>query len=406
VSLELLRDEGWARLLVAARRRLEANGGLPHGTIGLRAPTDAERRVIIGITGAHRSASAGLLRVQLEDLDGWLRDATGHGLAEAISLVDSKPLRDRPAERRHEAAARESLLAAARRSGHAGTPWFDAWLDEVSTDGTLTRLVRRGADDLTRTVTVLDRLPAEELPLPVLAELAVGDTKALSGTPLAALVLRALAAWQGAPQPASAEDERTLWDCAGVIVDDLASQVLVLNVPAPGGVVADWLTSAAGAGLPFRLTLHQLRSSPVNPQVSTVYVCENPAVLRAAAFALGPDCAPLICAEGVASVACRHLVASCAHTSAVIRWRNDFDWPGLRMTAAAIARFSAQPWRMGSGDYADAGTDDADAATTVLRGAPAPSPWDPALAEAMARAGRAVMEERLIPRLLHDLQTR
>jgi uncharacterized protein (TIGR02679 family) len=392
--------EGWPRLLATARRRLEATGGLIDGTVGLRGATEAERRVIIGITGAHRSASAGQLRVALADLDDWLRDATGLGLVDVLSLVDSRPLRDRPAERRQEAAAREATLAATRHSVHAESPWFEAWLNEVSGDGTLTRLVRRGADDLIRAVAVLDLLPAEEIPLPVLAEVSVGDTKALSGTPLAALVLRAVAAWQAVEVPASAEDERALWDSAGVIVDDLASQVLVLNLPARGGLVADWLTSAAAAGIPFRATLHQLRTSPVVPVPATVYVCENPAVLRAAAIALGSGCAALICAEGVASVACRHLVASCRRAGATIRWRNDFDWPGLRMTAAAVTRFSAVPWRMGAQDY-----DQADGEGAPLRGAAAASPWDPGLAVSLARTGRAVMEERLIPELLRDLRT-
>jgi hypothetical protein len=38
-----------------------------------------------------------------------------------------------------------------------------------------------------------------------------------------------------------------------------------------------------------------------------------------------------------------------------------------------------------------------------LRGSPAASPWEPALAEALAESGRAVMEERLLDLLLADL---
>ena len=40
----------------------------------------------------------------------------------------------------------------------------------------------------------------------------------------------------------------------------------------------------------------------------------------------------------------------------------------------------------------------------ALCGSAAPSPWDPELAPEMARRGRAVMEERLIPLLLGDLR--
>ena len=39
-----------------------------------------------------------------------------------------------------------------------------------------------------------------------------------------------------------------------------------------------------------------------------------------------------------------------------------------------------------------------------LKGPPAGSGWDPGLAERMRSAGRAVMEERLVPELLSDLK--
>jgi len=248
---------------------------------------------------------------------------------------------------------------------------------------------------------VLGRLPADGMPLAVLAEQVTGDTKALSGTTLATLVLRALALRAGMPAPGSAADRRALWESAGVIVDDLASQVLVLNLTAgEGHVVAGWLRDAADFGIPFRLTLHQLSADPLTPDAADVYVCENPAVLRVAAAELAESAAPLVCAEGQPSAACHRLVAAAVAAGARIHWRGDFDWTGLRTTATAIDRYGARPWRM-----------DADAYTTALatgeseplRGAPAPSPWDSALAERMHHTGRAVMEERLIPDLLTDL---
>jgi hypothetical protein len=52
-----------------------------------------------------------------------------------------------------------------------------------------------------------------------------------------------------------------------------------------------------------------------------------------------------------------------------------------------------------------AATDYADTATTgvPLLGRPAATPWDPQLASAMRKNGRAVMEERLLGELLGDL---
>ena len=38
----------------------------------------------------------------------------------------------------------------------------------------------------------------------------------------------------GTARPSSAEDRRELWDSCDVIVDDLASRVLVLGLPADG----------------------------------------------------------------------------------------------------------------------------------------------------------------------------
>jgi uncharacterized protein (TIGR02679 family) len=241
-------------------------------------------------------------------------------------------------------------------------------------------------------------LPADDEPLPAFADRVLDDTKALTDGPLRGLALRALAAWQGMPGPANREQERTLWESVGVVPDDLASQVLVLNVPATGGLLGSWLTSASAVGVPLRVTLHQLRLAPLRIDAGEVFVCENPAVLRATAN-LGPGTRPLVCTEGVPSAAAHALLA--AAPDAVIRWRNDFDWPGVRLTAAAFTRYPrAVPWRMRAGDYAAAaGTGPA------LLGAPADTPWDPALARAMRAGGRAVMEERLIEILLQDLQS-
>lgn len=84
-----------------------------------------------------------------------------------------------------------------------------------------------------------------------------------------------------------------------------------------------------------------------------------------------------------------------------MHWRGDFDWTGLRTTATAIVRYGATPWRMSADDYA-AGLTVGD--SEPLKGPQAGSSWDPGLAGRMRSAGRAVMEERLIPELLSDLQ--
>lgn len=397
---ELLGDPSWQRLLAAARRKLERTGGELTGTIGLSNPTEAERRVFIGITGRHRGATVASLRIDLSEVDNAIHDGHGVGLLAALATKDG-PVRNRPVERAEEASARDAAITDARGRcpAHCATAWFDAWLHALLADGTLTRLVRRGeADQLGWAAEVLNRLPAQNLPLPVLAEWATGNTKALSGTPLATLVLRALALREDQPAPGNAEQRRARWESAGVVMDDLASQVLVLNLPTNDThVVAGWLCDAAGFGIPFRLTLHQLTTDPLTVVAPDVYVCENPAVLRAAAAEHAESCAPLICTEGQPSAACHRLLTA---TRARIHWRGDFDWTGLRTTATAITRYDAKPWRMSATDYRTAlETGDSEA----LKGTAATSPWDPPLAGEMSEQGRAVMEERLIPTLLTDL---
>ncbi|ALO93997.1 TIGR02679 family protein [Streptomyces hygroscopicus subsp. limoneus] len=412
-----LRDEGWTRLLAAARRRLERTGGALDGDISLTGPSEAERRTVIGITGRYRPETLKRLAVPLRDLDGYLYDRYGAGLLQTLGRLHG-PLRDRPAERADEQARREQALTSARSSRLAGQGWFAAWLDRIAADGTLTRLVRRGdVPLLDAAVRVLEGLTGDGdhragsphrvpgvLPLPVLAEWATGDTKALvPGAPLEQLVLRALAqrAGDGRDVPRERAGRRALWESAGAIADDLASQVLVLNIGAEGDtVVCDWLRDAADFGIPFRLTLHQLATDPVVPAARTIYVCENPAVLRAAAGELQDTGAALVCTEGVPSAACHKLLGDAVRAGSRLHWRADFDWAGLRITANAVARHGAQPWRMTAADYTAALVE---GESTPLAGSPAASPWDPGLTLAMEESGSAVMEERLLPALLSDL---
>ncbi|GIF75990.1 TIGR02679 family protein [Asanoa siamensis] len=386
---DLVTHPAWRRLLAAARRSLERTGGRLDGAVSLSAPSDAERLTVIGITGVHRPASVGRLTVRLAELDEHLRAVHGAGLAATLG-----PLRDRPHEREAESSGRDTVLAFAAGSRHAGEQWFADWLEALRRDGTLTRIVRAGLP-YQHVFAVLDALPAPEEPMPAFAERVLGNTKALAAGFVPGLVLRALGAWHGVATPAGAEHERGLWELAGVVPDDLASQVLVLGLRATGGIVGDWLTAAATAGVPFRLTLNQLRLAPLALDHTDIFVCENPAVLRAAAAA---PTRPLVCTEGVPSVAV-HTLLRAARPGTRIHWHNDFDWTGVRITAAALARYpDAAPWRMSAADYAIGAPHG-----VPLTGASADTPWDPLLAAAMRDSGRAVMEERVLDSLLQDL---
>jgi len=417
-ALDRYRGPGYRRLLAAARRSLERTGGALSGRVSVPDPDDAERKAIIGITGIHQPAGTKRLTLSLAVLDAAVSRATGGGLAELLTVLGG-PLRDRPAESASLAAARAELASLAGASQLCvSCEWYREWLAVLRSDGTLTKLASLGdAEVVDQAVRAMEFLAGRTagtgavsgvqpggvpIALPALAAQITGDTKALNhGTALSTLVLRALALQAGAPRPGSAAERRELWDRAGVLVDDLASRVLVLNVPAEGRGLAEWLTGAARLGVPFYVTLHQLMTLPLTIRGALVHVCENPAVLRRAAAELGAGSAPLLCAEGQPSAAFHQLAAVVARGGGELRYHGDFDWPGLAIAGSVMRRHGARPWRMSAADYI-AGIR-ADAEHVRLTGTPQPTPWDPELAEVMTATGRVLYEETVTDALVSDL---
>lgn len=403
------RGAEYGRLLAAARRSLERTGGQLDGRVSVPQPDDAERKAIIGITGVRQPTGTRRLTVSLAELDAALVRATGLGLAAVLAELGG-PLRDRPAEAAGLATARTELIELAEASPlHQSCEWYRTWLAELAADGTLTRLAPPGQKSwLTQAVRVLEYLAGRAdgtgpIALPALAAQLTGDPKSLNhGSTLSTLVLRALALKAGAGRPADAASRREVWDLADVIVDDLASRILVLNVPADGSGLAEWLTDAARYGTPFQVTLHQLATFPLAISHPVIFVCENPAVLRRACAELGADCPPLVCTEGQPSTAFRRLARIAVAGGAELRYHGDFDWPGVAIAADVIDRHQARPWLMSADDYLAGAT--AGERYQELTGLPVPTPWDPRLAEAMRATGRAVYEENVADHLLTSLR--
>jgi uncharacterized protein (TIGR02679 family) len=399
----------YRRLLDAARRSLERTGGDLTRTVTVKTPDDRERRAIIGITGQYRPEGVSVLVVRLADLDRAVHEATGQRLAQLLERL-GPPLKDRPAERQRLADGRGAAIRSAEDSFLAERGWFQTWIAELAADGSLTRLVNTGeTGQLRQAARVLEwveqrsEVRAAPMQLAELAATITGDTKALNhGTVLATLVLRALAFRLHADRPKTTEERRDLWDRSGVIVDDLASRVLVLNLPADGDGLGEWLTSAKTYGTPFYVTLHQLVTMPITVRArQLVHVCENPAVLRRAAGQLGADAQPLICTEGQPSTAFHRLATAIAITGGDLAYHGDFDWPGVAIANRIIARHGAHPWRFATADYETAIKNNADYVS--LAGTPQPTPWAPTLAAAMTAHGRAVYEESVADDLIADL---
>jgi uncharacterized protein (TIGR02679 family) len=396
----------YRRLLERARRSLERTGGDLSGSVSLSHPSEAERKAIIGITGQYRNTQATRIAVRLADLDRAVRETMGRGLPELLAELGG-PLRNRPAERSTLAGARDDAAREAETSPlHASCGWYRDWLADIERDGSLTRLINQGERArLRQAVRVLEYLAGRAdgpVLLPALAADVTGDTKALNhGTVLSTLVLRALAIKTGKGRPATAGERRGLWEASDVVVDDLASRVLVLNLPAEGRGLAEWLVGAARLGVPFYVTLHQLMTLPLTIRGALVHVCENPAVLRRAAAELGAGSASLLCTEGRPSAAFHLLAEVVVRGGGELRYHGDFDWPGVAIAGAVMRRHGAQPWLMSAADYVAGARVDAE--HVRLTGTPQPTPWDPALSRVMAATGRVLFEESVADDLLGEL---
>jgi uncharacterized protein (TIGR02679 family) len=132
-----------------------------------------------------------------------------------------------------------------------------------------------------------------------------------------------------------------------------------------------------------------------------VYVCENAAVVAAAADRLGESCPPLVCSGGQPGAAVVALLEMLSAGGAVLHYHGDFDWDGLATARAFARRAPWVPWRFDSDSYTEALALGPESAQ--LTGVPVESPWDRTLSTTMGLAGRRVEEEVVLDLLLGDL---
>lgn len=403
----LLGGAALAPLFAAVHRRLEASGGSAR-TVALTGCSPETCAAVADLLG-WSEVPAGALRVRLDELDGALREsAAAVSLAEGLAVLVG-PIRDRREERRLRKGERDRRWREARAALEAaGRPELEPWLDQLER-GALARAARAAGQSeeevLERALRTALRLPAGGLLLPVFASQALGDPHALDpGTALGGLVLRAAAVIAGwLLVPAGAGARRALWAEVGLDCDALSATVLVHGLcPAGAGPLARQLRESADAGEPRRITLRELERAELTfAPGEVVHVCENPSVVASAADALGSRSRPLVCTEGVPSTAVLQLLARLVQHGARLRFRADFDWPGLRIAGQLSSLARAEPWCFSARDYQQAVAEGR--VGPRLEGAAAPSSWDPALSAAMAREGVSVPEERMIGVLLGEL---
>jgi uncharacterized protein (TIGR02679 family) len=399
-----LHTPAFARLWQAARDAHERNGCLA-GQALLERLTEEEAAALNGLLRRRRPLRAGgRLRLDLQVLDATLREFAFP--LEHWLVTIGGALANRPAQREILARRDADLWAVLTTVAATTDKRLVAIVDEFRRTGLLKRLARGSEVVIGRqAINVLGRIldpERETVDLAVLAARVCGDAKSLNeGRPLTTIVLRALAHLGDERVPANAEQRRELWERYGVVCDPLSSHVLCLNLPVEGehGLGLD---AYRDAGEPMRLTLRTLRRFPLHfKPYSTIFVCENPTVVSAAAEALGPDCAPLVCAEGRPVVAVHRLLDQAVRDNCRLWYHGDFDWPGIAMAADAVRRYNALPWRLGAADYRAA--IGAREPARRLEGTGVPAPWDAELQPAMQAAGLILEEEAVIADLLTDL---
>ena len=426
-------------LWTAARTRLERSSLTVSGTVTVNLDAEAAH-LLKGLYGASRKApKPGRARVDLGTLDAVLRSSAAQaGLMSVVVAVTGAPLVDRKAKRARQEQARTDLWscldAALARAGLADAAWAPGFVDGVRRSGLLTKAGPDAPRIVAEAGAVLDMLATSGALKPhkddsggsgqlvvELAELATrttGDAHGLDEgrtTPL--LVLRASAAALGFPTPATPRNRRDMWSALGVAPDSVSGTVLTWGLRPPSD--SPWagaMCLRADAGIVTHLTLQELRavgalpdgdSAPGDRELvvrpgTTVWACENPQVVQAAARA-GLD-VPFVCTSGTPSVVGWQLLSTLANQAVDVRYHGDFDWPGVGI-AASLYRLGVRPWRMSATDYEDAVHANARPGRVLLSEASRDTPWDSRLATVMRRHGVAIHEEELLDILLHDVTT-
>lgn len=403
-------DRLWT--LVAAR--LERNGLQPRGVLTITELTRDERHALAGLLG--RAVTSPHARVDLAILDSRVRAALDKGLVAMIETLRG-PLVDRPAQRLARNDARHAVSELAReglrRAGLYTAPWAEAWLDELRRTGVVARIAATERQRIIEQASVVlgalpgirQRPPELAVGRGELATLATGSAHGLDDdTLLATIVLRAVAAAVEAGPPTSAADRRRLWRLVGVTTDDVSTTVLTAGL-FPADPNASWLRHRSERGWETHLTRRDLSRvdwSTLEGRTD-VHVCENPRVLEAALHTTRR--AVMVCTQGNPTLVVHELLGRLCETGRRLHYHGDFDWAGIGIANGVFRRHDCLPWLFGAADYEEAlvvaGSEVS--GLPLLEGPRVEATWDPELAAAMARVGRAIHEELVLDLLIAHL---
>lgn len=319
------------------------------------------------------------------------------------AVLDTGP-DGRPRRARREEGASPWRTARAWLAEHPGLgeqEWTRVWLDAVRRESTAPARTEHLLTALEVLSALLDDGAGAWRGRQELARFAAGQERALDdGGPVADLVLRGLACAGRTPLPRDAPGRRVLWTRFGVLPDQVSVSCIAVGIAPAGDEGGRRWRLAALDGAPVHVTARDLQAH-AEPWVSVdeawpyVLVCEQPMVLQAVADAFGGR-VPAICTGGTPEPLVVELLHRLRTSGVELRYHGDLDWPGVAAANLLLGRCRAQPWRMGAGEYRAA----VRSQLPALSGAPVTPAWDAELGALMARTGRALPQEQVLPELL------
>ena len=412
-ALTYLRDPSLTATWEAIAARLERTHLSVDGSLRTELDSAAASQLsgLFGIT-----MEAGPVTLKLAELDQQLRALDGGaGLVATVELVRGAPLVDRKKVREERADAVFEIyrrLEDAVAVGGLSPAQALAFVASVRSSGLLTRAGAKAGIAIARfaagwaELVTSDAFSLDGQRTWLLGEFASRFTGTAhgfdEGTLASKLMLRAIATRFDEPLPKGGDARRRLWSLAGIATDSVSGTALTWRLRPPGeDPWSEMLRERTRQGLVTHLTLQELdiaAGAALAAAGTTVFACENPQVLQAAAD--GQSQATLVCLSGQASVAGWRVIRLLLSAGVTVKYHGDFDWPGVAI-AARLHRAGAQLWRMGAADYSFGLASLTE--KEPLDGPACPTPWDPALAQAMSFRGFVIHEEALISVLLGDL---
>lgn len=330
---------GPSKVVEAVRARAERGHSTDRGT--LACDLDAqERRQVARLLGNRWEVSG--RPVRLQDLAARIGELSPLRLAELVGGPITTRA-DRRSRARAEAEARTADALSALTTAGVDDRSARTWLAENPRSTGI-------ADQVAR---VWRAIPGEPVPLAQLAADVCGDAHALDADrPLGRAAARLAGIVHGVEGAArSGPARRAAWRAVGVLCNEVSSRVLTLNLSLIGNASAAAMSTAA-RGEPIWLTLRSLAGDWRPAEAGPVFVCENPAIVEAAADRVGARCRPLVCTDGIASMAALELIRGLDRAGCRIRARADFDQAGLViLDQVRDAAPGMSPWRFDAASY-------------------------------------------------------